>query len=315
MVLSLFLVVWWNLSSDVHAAGGSPIVYEGSAVSGASSDGYFLDVTVYSDVNYQYSYYGGGTAPVLTSIPYYNANTLTFNMTSSFPISTSFFNPNSFVVPDGYDHISGYVVMHFSDFSELGGVSGYKINSCWLDVYGSSSSVSYPVSSGDVYFFIDMDVPEGFVFSGNRTNLVCDVSEWVTSPLSVTPVRYNPFFTYSPVRYYFTVTSSDSVTSSDLSDQTDDLTNGFDNSAGSQAADQLGQEVDEYLKQEDALYDQMQYEVPEIDLLSDARGIVLASGFMQSLYVSNEFISKIVTFALSFGLILFIIGWLKKRGS
>ena len=115
--------------------------------------------------------------------------------------------------------------------------------------------------------------------------------------------------------YYLEYFSSGDVTSQDIVDQTHDITEGFDSSSGNQAADQLGQELDNYLQAEDALYDQMQYDVPEIDLQADAQGILLASNFLQSLYVSDSFISKVITYVLSFGLILFIVGWLKKRDS
>lgn len=186
------------------------------------------------------------------------------------------------------------------------GISGYGQTSYGTGFSagtGSSGRLSTWIVSG----YIDLSNPS---INLGTLSFVVDAS-FNSSSFSSGSVLAEPI----SLAFVYFADDGSVVTDTDLSQQTDDLTNGFDNSAGSQAADQLGQQVDDYLKQEDSLYDQMQYDVPEIDLLSDARGIVLASGFMQSLYVSNEFISKIVTFSLSFGLILFIVGWLKKRGS
>lgn len=115
---------------------------------------------------------------------------------------------------------------------------------------------------------------------------------------------------YNSKIYWYSGTSSSS--SGDISALGDQLTNGYDNTAGNAAADQISLEVYNYLKTEDALYDQMQYEVPEVDIASDGQAIMLASNFLQSLYVSDSFISKCVTFVLTFGLIMYIVGYLKK---
>lgn len=137
------------------------------------------------------------------------------------------------------------------------------------------------------------------------------LTSWGSTNLDLT--RRTSFTFSAPYTADFTFLSDSDISVSDLQQQTDQLTNGFDNSQGNAAADQLGNEINNYIEQEDALYDQMQYEVPEVDIASDGQAIMLASNFMQSLYVSDSFVSKCVTFVLTFGLIMYIIGWLKKK--
>lgn len=106
---------------------------------------------------------------------------------------------------------------------------------------------------------------------------------------------------------------SSAATTGDIRDLGEDLTTGYDPSSGDELSSAANTAVDDYLKEEDSLYDQMTYEVPEVDVGSDTSAIMLSSGFMQSLYSSNSFISRCVTFVLTFGLILYIVGWLKKK--
>lgn len=112
---------------------------------------------------------------------------------------------------------------------------------------------------------------------------------------------------------FFTRGDDRSVRASDIKQQTSDLTSGYDSSTGDQLSSAANTAVDDYIKQEDQLYDQMSYEVPDIDVGSDTSAILLSSNFLQSLYSSNSFISRCVTFVLTFGLLLYIVGWLKKK--
>lgn len=214
------------------------------------------------------------------------------------------------VVPEGYDFAVVYVGARIS------AASNCSVNSIQLTGNGFTSYPSHYEGNGaitgtsDYYLTASSDVAPG--------QPIVVTSFTVNTEINATNTSSNAIVSCTSLSGYiqfFSLSGSDGVTRQDILDQTNDLTNGFDSSGGDQAADQLGQEVDNYLKTEDALYDQMQYDVPEIDLQADAQGILLASNFLQSLYVSDSFISKVITYVLSFGLILFIVGWLKKRDS
>lgn len=336
MVLSLFLVVWWNHLDLVYAAPvqvGDRVVLCDHVVSNTFD---LPPITVLAPSGEPYVLVSGGSGFLSggsgtingnVSTAYYNSVTQSYSV--PFDIYVSFYyiwGPSNLSFPTMPSEADCYSLLA----SNFGGGPVMISASDSFSVTGSTNSVSVtPVLDSYSFSAYGSDVPCGNylgISSGYIYNLYGIANNYIRLRgrydirLSGTGVvdhtfTLTPKVTFNVSALYVTFYKSDSVDSSDLQDQTDDLTNGFDNSSGSQAADQLGQEVDEYLKQEDALYDQMQYEVPEIDLVSDAQGIMLASSFMQSLYVSNEFISKIVTFALSFGLILFIVGWLKKRGS
>lgn len=128
---------------------------------------------------------------------------------------------------------------------------------------------------------------------------------------------YYRFFSYSPSDGSYVAWYSDgsdrSVSQQDLVNLGNQITNGYDSSAGDSLASGLQTGVDDYIKQEDELFGRMQYDVPEVSIGSDTEGLLLSASFMQSLYTSSSFVSKCVTFVLSFGLVLFIVGWLKKR--
>lgn len=105
-------------------------------------------------------------------------------------------------------------------------------------------------------------------------------------------------------------------TSGDLSSQTSEITTGFDSSAGEQVSTDLKTGVDDYLKTEDEVFSDVSYDVPVLSVDDDDKPVImLTSNFLQSLYISNPFISKCVTFVLTFGLVLYIVGFLRTHKS
>lgn len=312
ILLCIFLCVCLFFLHVDYCFAADPITYSGVG-SSVVVKAPLLNVTVFSEKDYSYSFTASGSSGYLTSTPYYTRNTLTFDFNSSCSMPVGFFDPNGFIIPSGYDHMSGYFVFNVSGYSSSG-TTGHKVTDFWLDIYGVSSSHSAPDASNDIYFFVEMDVSEGAIIGSNRTLFCYSASEWVDSSDGYPQIymTYNPTFTIKPLKYSFILTSSGSVTSQDIINQTESLQTGFDASSGDDAADQLAVVVDDYLISEDALYDQMQYDVPEVDIVSDGQAIMLASNFMQSLYVSDSFISKCITFVLTFGLIMYIVGYLKK---
>lgn len=328
ILLSLVLCVCLFFFHVDYCYAASPITYSAVGGSGQSLSAPLLYVSVFSETEYRYNFTSNpNSTSYLTSNPYYNRNVLTFDFNASCSMPVGFFDPNAFTIPSGYDHMSGYFQFKVSNWNSLGASTGYRVTDFWLDIYGVSSSHSAPDANNNIYFFVEMDVSEGTIISSNRTLLCYSASEWVDSGDSIITKVYNPSFTITPVAYNFTLTSSGLVTSQDVTNQTtqinqqiqqqtqqqtESLQTGFDSSSGDDAADQLAVEVNDYLKTEDALYDQMKYDVPEVDIVSDGQAIMLASNFMQGLYVSDSFISKCVTFVLTFGLIMYIVGYLKK---
>lgn len=241
----------------------------------------------------------------------------------SLPFGLRCYNHVSYTVPDGCTKaiVNIYGLSTVAVRSVVGS-GGINVSSTTYSVSGPglSGSTVVGLNYGDSHnAYIDgsfvVDVVPGSVFSLTDYYLTASCS--CSASGSINAVFYFTFqgITDSPSDNFISFYSGSDVTVSDLDNQTSELTQGFDSSQGDQVADQLGQEMDNYLQTEDALYDQMQYDVPEIDLVNDSQGILLASNFLQSLYVSDSFISKCITFVLSFGLILFIVGWLKKRGS
>lgn len=308
-------MILWNHKLSVFAADDFPIVH----VNVPSTYDASIDLPSINGFNSFGLGSVSGSGSVITSSISSLYNSSTLSGVGSLAISPAYFS--SLVVPDSvldnfsYDRMLVLINFSASDVSLSGSTYGYGVNSMSFVFYGQESSpVSPSFNSGVV-----LDVPfyrygDGII--DPRFSVTYDFTEYVNRTVSDAFQPYTPSFhlKISSMDYYF-YSSRSSVSIGDLQDQTDDLTHGFDSSSGDQAADQLGQELDNYLNAEDALYDQMQYDVPEIDLQSDAQGILLASNFLQSLYVSDAFISKVITYVLSFGLILFIVGWLKKRDS
>lgn len=278
MVLSLFLVIWWNLSSCVRASYDliSSVIIQYTSLSS-------VPVSFYSSAS--------GISSVEVPVP---------------------FASSGIVVPDNADMMLIHLE-YFVDYVSSGGDgnhSGFRLHGSFLGYSCESSLVAGRVAYLNLY----VPVSPGSVFAMNYFYVSANLNMFVgeNNGFPSYHVSYNVTPIQSSIESYIKFYSSDGVSVGDLNQQTQDLTTGFDNSSGSQAADQLGGQVDDYLKQEDQLYDQMQYDVPEVDLQSDAQGILLASNFLQSLYVSDSFISRVMTFVLTFGLVLYIVGWLKK---
>lgn len=213
-----------------------------------------------------------------------------------------------FVVPDDCDR--AVLNMYFS--LDVNG-NNLAVNG----VYLSGAGIPYlqqGIYSGNRYFFSSyIDVIPGSTFSTSNYSLTLnlstglDIGSVVSMNVTFEPVNDSR---YNYIEFYQADRSS---IGDSLEKQTQDLTNGFDSSTGDQVASDLQTGIDDYITKEDEVFDQMQYDVPEISIADDGSAIMLASNFMQSLYISNSFISKCITFVLTFGLILYIVGWLKKR--
>lgn len=320
MVLSFSLVILWNHEISVFAEDLYPDISTRYTVSsGQSVTIPLVSLQVWSDTEYRYSYTSTGSSiSTLVAAPYYNNNMVSLNYDLSFRLPTAFHSPAVVTVPEGYNTLDFTLLFKCAPLSVDGYSSGYSITSGRASL-PNGSSVDCVIERSGGYIrcqFEGIPVVPGYNFGLSNVFIVLNVVEWASSSTSVTPATYSPSVKISPFSAASRIYRSlDPSLVEALGSQTEDLTTGFDSSSGDQAADQLGQELDNYLQAEDALYDQMQYEVPEVDLLADAQGILLASNFLQSLYVSDAFISKVITYVLSFGLILFIVGWLKKRDS
>lgn len=287
-VLSFFLVMWWCQEIDVFAA--SPVTYTLSRNRSVEHKGTLVK----------------------------GSNDITFAL----PLVGSY-EPHIFKVPDGCDKCSftifGEVVTGISAISGSGQAQNVSF-SAGLSGYGLvDSSIGYSAidsaNTRSVLGTVVFDVQPGSSFSFNYMNLLVHSFYDCTASTATVYARFIPYANNNFLTFYSSSDTTGGVTRQDIIDQTTDLTTGFDSSQGDQSADRLGSEMNGYLQSEDALYDQMQYDVPELTLADDTKGILLASNFLQSLYVSDSFISQVVTYALTFGLILFIIGFLKKRGS
>lgn len=321
MVLSFFLVILWNHKLSVFAE--PSYVQVPCSFSGSPVPSVFPLTSASSDIYLGYNFSSvNGTGTLIPSTIYHNAQTNTVSYDVTFPANFGVSTSMDFSsVPDTSDAWSLVMYLRcpstfFSNSNGSATITSATLHWNGYDVPG--------VRPGDFWIFRSDAMPtvsflQNLYFLENMTITFHVVQNTVGYSGSNSPTgSFQPSFTFTPFYYvgtFYSLGDGDPVTDVDIKDQTDQIVNGFDSSSGDQAADQLGQELDNYLQAEDALYDQMQYDVPEIDLQSDAQGILLASNFLQSLYVSDSFISKVITYVLSFGLILFIVGWLKKRDS
>lgn len=252
-----------------------------------------------------YSFPVNGSTSSYDIAPVYDGS---LTVTASFNLYP--FTSGSVVVPSNaskcYVSCGGHYTAVISS-----GAGSYTVGSSYLSTYGSSFNAYGSLYKNNYYnFYSFMDCIPGQTMNALYFNVIFDIG---ISPTVSNPCDVDFYFTLDSLDLFFYDSEGLPATVQDLDHMTDDLTNGFDNSQGNAAAEQLGSEINNYIQQEDALYDQMQYDVPEVDIASDGQAIMLASNFLQSVYVSDSFISKCVTFVLTFGLIMYIIGWLKKK--
>lgn len=316
MILSFFLGIFCFLQDDfsVFATSSTPPVDDIIVI---SVSGYKTTVTLPSIVvignlaYYQNSIVGGsGGAP----LPYWQNNTIFYSFDTTCRIHPfTYTDGRYFTVPDGVDHIIFYANIHFSPSSSSGSC-GFSLNPISCSGPEGTGVTQAINSDGDAIINVSMDVIPGQVLNLENFSILLNVTEYAQA-------GSNYDYTYSPsfefwVKYCSVTCYSgfSAASSSDISKLTQDLTLGYDSSIGDQVSSELDSEMDNYLQVEDSLYDQMHYDVPEFSLMNvDSKsGILLASSFLQSLYVSDSFISNVITFVLTLGLILYIIGWLKK---
>lgn len=239
----------------------------------------------------------------------------------------------AFTTPENcnYIRIFGYISFPVGSYPDTTGRYSFQFDSSSLSWQGLDYLVG-PYTNA-AYSFVDVYVPvlPGVTYNLNGVyfNLTGHYTSASQSSINKFTITFQGKYDggFNIYFYDINVDSGNSVVeairnqttqinnqiSQSTQQQTDQMTNGFDNSSGQSDADRLAGEMDEYLKKEDELYDQLQYEVPVIDLQGDTQGILLGSNFLQSLYVSDPFISKCITFVLSFGLVMYIVGWLKKK--
>lgn len=225
-------------------------------------------------------------------------------LTKSFPLN-AMFSVGDVPAPQGFD--ASQATVYFRSISsnvhiDSVSITGASADSGGVSVYGTADN-----STENGSYLVVCTLPLINTYNIRYYSVTLTLSG--SGSYSVTFVPDYFIFSF----YRFSPDNSDSVTKQDVIDQTQDITHGYDSSGGDQVASDLTSGIDDYIKQEDQLYDQMQYEVPEVSLAFETQGIMLASNFLQSLYISNSFISKCVTFVLTFGLVLYIVGWLKKK--
>lgn len=109
------------------------------------------------------------------------------------------------------------------------------------------------------------------------------------------------------------------VSSNDIKEQTDTLTNGFDNSGMIDTNAQLSGAIDDYDKNQDAITNDSVGFIDAVEFFNPSNsppilaGITLCGSFLQSLFVNLGDWSSVVLVSLSLTFGLMLVGWFKFR--
>lgn len=119
---------------------------------------------------------------------------------------------------------------------------------------------------------------------------------------------------------YFEFFDSPNVTTSDLQKQTDDLTNGYDNSSMSSDNSRLNDKISQYDQLEEETSNKSTAYIDGAEFVNPfgnstvLASVTFATSFLQSLFMNLDIWQLVVIVSLCLVLALMLVGWFKFRG-
>lgn len=266
---------------------------------------------------------------------YYLSDSVSFDVTVQYNLKDHFSgnDGNDIVAPLNADSFTSYIRSSASvDFLTsntfgfaLGSITGatFNINSVLLDV--SPPSDSWTILSGPIYgrpVFSIFSVTY-HVFLSNLTSSSDSLEKGFTQTLRInSSISYFDFTFFSENQSDLSnqTNSINNTIHNETIQQTDQLSNGYDNSSMTDDNTRLNSQIDQYDQAQEETTNKSTAYIDGAEFVNPfsnatvLASVTFATSFLQSLFMNLDIWQLVVTVSLCLVLALMLVGWFKFRG-